>query len=250
MTGSLTVVGLGPGGPAHRTRAAEDAVRDAEIVVGYRSYLAACADLTGPHQKLVAGQLGAEADRAADAVRAAASGARVTLVSSGDAGVYGMAGLALSTATALPVERRPSVRIVPGVTAATAAAALLGAPLARDFACLTLSDLLAPWDAVEARLRAVAAADLVLALYNPRSAGRAWQLGRALEVLAEHRPASTPVGLVTDAGRAGERVELSTLAGVDPTGVGMRTVVIVGCSGTARIGDWLITARSLGTAAP
>lgn len=249
MTGSLTVVGLGPGAPAHRTHAAEDAVRNAEIVIGYRSYLAACADLTGPHQRLVAGPMGAEADRAAGAVHAAAGGARVTLVSSGDAGVYGMASLALSTATALPVERRPAVRIVPGVTAATAAAALLGAPLARDFACLTLSDLLAPWEAVEARLRAVAAADLVLALYNPRSTGRPWQLGRALEVLAEHRTASTPVGLVTDAGRPGERVELSTLGTVDPTAAGMRTVVIVGSSGTTRIGDWLITARSLGTAA-
>jgi precorrin-3B C17-methyltransferase len=241
----LAVVGLGPGDPAHRTRAAEDAVRDADIVVGYSTYLAACADLTSPHQTLVPGAMGAEEQRAVDAVHAAADGARVTLVSSGDAGIYGMAALALTTAAALPAQRRPAVRVVPGVTAAAAAGALLGAPLARDFACVSLSDLLTPWEAVEARLRAVAAADLVLALYNPRSAGRPWQLGRARDVLAEHRPDDTPVGLVTDAGRDGERVELTTLAELDPSRAGMRTVVIIGSSQTTRIGDWLVTARSL-----
>jgi precorrin-3B C17-methyltransferase len=245
VTGTLTVVGLGPGGPAHRTHAAEDAIRNAQVVIGYSSYLAACADLTGPHQTLVPGAMGAEEQRAAEAVHAAADGARVALVSSGDAGIYGMASLALTTAAALPAQRRPVVRVVPGVTAATAAGALLGAPLARDFACISLSDLLVPWDAVEARLRAVAAADLVLALYNPRSAGRPWQLGRARDVLAEHRPGVTPVGLVTAAGRDGERVELTTLAALDPSRAGMRTVIIIGSSQTTRIGDWLITARSL-----
>lgn len=243
--GSLSVVGLGPGGPEHRTRAAEQAVRDAQVVVGYGRYLDACADLTGSHQTLLPGAMGAEADRAVEAVHAAADGARVSLVSSGDAGVYGMASLALRTASELAAARRPAVRVLPGVTAATAAAALLGAPLARDFACLTLSDLLAPWEAVEARVRAVAAADLVLALYNPRSTQRPWQLARALEVLAEHRPGSTPVGLVTDAGRDGEQVALGTLDSVDPAAAGMRTVVIVGSSGTARLGDWLVTAREI-----
>ena len=246
VTGTLTVVGLGPGGPAHRTHAAEDAVRDADVVVGYGPYLAACADLTGPHQTLLPGAMGAEEQRAVDAVHAAA-GARVALVSAGDAGIYGMAALALTTAAALPAQHRPEVRVVPGITAAASAAALLGAPLARDFACVSLSDLLNPWEAVEARLRAVAVADLVLALYNPRSAGRPWQLGRARDVLAEHRPGDTPVGLATDAGRDGERVELTTLAALDPSRAGMRTVVIVGSSHTTRIGDWLVTARSLAT---
>jgi precorrin-3B C17-methyltransferase len=246
VTGLLSVVGLGPGEPAHRTRAAEDAVRDAQVVFGYHAYLTACADLTGPHQSVVPSKIGAEQQRAKDAVRAAARGARVALVSSGDAGVYGMASLALTTAAALPPVRRPSVRVVPGITAAIAAGALLGAPLARDFACLTLSDLLAPWEAVETRLRAVAAAELVLALYNPRSRGRSWQLHRARDVLAEYRPGDTPVGLVTDAGRDGECMELTTLATLDPTRAGMHTVVIVGAAGTSRLGTWLVTARSLG----
>ncbi len=245
MTGRLSIVGLGPGGPAHRTRAAEDAVRDAQVVVGYRSYLAQCSDLTGEHQTLVPGGMGAERQRAADAVAAAVDGFRVALVSSGDAGVYGMASLALAAAAELPVEQRPAVDVVPGVTAATAAAALLGAPLARDFACLTLSDLLAPWEAVEARLRALAATDLALALYNPRSSGRPWQLGRACEVLREHRPDDTPVAVVTDVARDGEQVEVTTLAAMDPETVGMRSTVLVGSSGTLRVGDWLVAAREV-----
>lgn len=246
MTGLLSIVGLGPGNPAHRTRAAEDAVRDAQVVLGYHAYLAACADLTGAGQSVAPSGIGAEQQRAEDAVRAAAGGTRVALVSSGDAGIYGMASLALTTAAALPSARRPSVRVVPGITAAIAAGAQLGAPLARDFACLTLSDLLAPWEAVETRLRAVAAADLVLALYNPRSRGRSWQLHRARDVLAEYRPGDTPVGLVTDAGRDGERAELTTLATLDPARAGMHTVVIIGAAGTIRLGTWLVTARSLG----
>ncbi|MGH3785266.1 MAG: precorrin-3B C(17)-methyltransferase [Pseudonocardiaceae bacterium] len=245
--GMLTVVGLGPGDAAHRTRAAEEAVRDAQIVLGYEAYLTACADLTGPHQCVLPSRIGAEQQRAEYAVDAAAGGARVALVSSGDAGIYGMASSALAVAAALPPGRRPAVRVVPGITAAVAAGALLGAPLARDFACLTLSDVLAPWEAVEARLRAVAAADLVLALYNPRSRGRSWQLGKARDVLAEYRPGDTPVGLVTDAARDGELVELTTLATMDPASAGMHTVVVVGAAGTSRLGDWLVTARSLGT---
>ncbi|HEY3894571.1 MAG TPA: precorrin-3B C(17)-methyltransferase [Pseudonocardiaceae bacterium] len=249
MTGRLSIVGLGPGGPAHRTHAATDAIRDAQIVLGYQRYLRDCADLTGPHQRVLPSGIGAEQQRAEHAVHAAAGGARVAVVSSGDAGIYGMASLALTAAAALPADRRPPVRVVPGITAAVAAGALLGAPLARDFACLTLSDLLAPWAAIEGRLRAVAAADLVLALYNPRSRGRSWQLGRAREVLAEYRPGDTPVGLVTEVGRPGEAVELSTLAGMDPAAAGMHTVVIVGAAGTSRLGDWLVTARSLGAQA-
>ena len=243
--GELLLVGLGPGAPEHRTRAAEDAVRSATVVVGYQRYLEQCADLTGPDQELVAGQMGEEEQRAELAVRRAADGARVALVSTGDIGVYGMAALALRQVAELPAERRPAVQVLPGVTAAAAGAAVLGAPLARDFACLTLSDLLAPWQSVERRLRSLAESGVTLALYNPRSAGRPWQLGRAREVLTEYRSAATPVGLVTDVGRPGQHVELTTLGELDPESVGMNTVVIVGAATTSVLGDWLVTDRGL-----
>lgn len=244
-TGHLALVGLGPGAPEHRTRAAEEAVRAAAVVVGYERYLAQCADLTGPHQRLITGRMGEEEQRATAAVRHAASGVRVAMVSTGDIGVYGMAALALQRIAELPAARRPAVRVVPGVTAAVASAALLGAPLARDFACLTLSDLRAPWELVERRLRALSESGVALALYNPRSAGRPWQLGRTRDVLLEHRPGGTPVGLVTDAGRAGEAVEIATLAGLVTDLVGMNTTVIVGATTTGLVGGWLVTDRGI-----
>lgn len=246
MTGLLTVVGLGPGGVEHRTPAAADAVREADVVLGYAAYVDACADLVRPEQTVVRGKMTEESRRAEQAVELASAGQRVALVSSGDAGVYGMATLALSTAAAMDPSVRPEVKVLPGVTAALASSALAGAPLAHDFACLTLSNLLTPWEEVERRLRAIAAADLALALYNPRSAGRPWQLGRACEVLLEHRDPSTPVALVTDATRAGQQVELTTLGGMDCSTVGMTTTVLVGSSTTQRIGDWLVTPRSAG----
>ena len=242
MTGTLHIVGLGPGSPAHRTPAAADAVRDAEVVVGYGPYVEQCADLLDG-QAVVRGRMGEEGARADEALDRAAAGARVALVSSGDAGIYGMAARTLCRAAALPDAERPAVVVVPGVTAALAAAARLGAPLADDWASLSLSDLHLPWERVEARLAAVAGAGLALALYNPRSRERTWQLDRVLEVLRAHRPDATPVGLVTDAGRPGEVVLRTTLATVDPELVGMRTVVLVAGESGAAAGPWLVAER-------
>ncbi|MCA1656131.1 MAG: precorrin-3B C(17)-methyltransferase, partial [Actinobacteria bacterium] len=199
--GRVRVVGLGPGHARHRTPAAESAVRSADVVIGYGPYVDACSALLSPHQEVVRSPVGEEVVRAKQAVAEADAGRQVALVSSGDAGVYGMASLVLEVAgdAAGGVE----VEVVPGVTAALAGAALLGAPLGHDHAVVSLSDLLTPWEVIEARLRAAAQADLVLALYNPRSRRRTWQLDSAREVLLAHRPPTTPVGLVTDAARPG-----------------------------------------------
>jgi precorrin-3B C17-methyltransferase len=249
MSGVLWIVGLGPGGPAHRTAAAAEAVAAAEVVVGYGPYVEQCADLVRSEQAVVRGRMGEEAARADEALERARAGARVALVSSGDAGVYGMAARTLARAAALPAAQRPEVVVVPGVTAALAAGALLGAPLADDWASLSLSDLQVPWSRVEQRLEAVAAAGLALALYNPRSRERTRQLDRALELLRRHRGPDTSVGLVTDAGRDGERVERTTLADLDPERVTMRTVVIVaGESGTIE-GPWVVGERGREAAA-
>ena len=237
--GHLAVVGLGPGGTAHRTPAAETAVRRAEVVIGYGPYVDACADLLTGAQEVVRSPIGDETVRAKQALAEAVAGRRVALVCSGDAGVYAMASPALEVAVDIDVE----VEVVPGVTAALAAAALLGAPLGHDHAMISLSDLLTPWSAIEARLRAAAAADLVVALYNPRSRGRAWQFDAARAIFLEHRSPATPVGVVTDATRADQSVQLTTLAGVDSGTVGMTTCVIVGSSTTRVVGGRMVTPR-------
>jgi precorrin-3B C17-methyltransferase len=246
MTGTLHIVGLGPGLPEHRTPAAATAVTEAQIVVGYGPYVDQCADLLHHGQHVVRGAMGEEAARADEALSRAAAGVRVALVSSGDAGIYGMAARTLARAVTLPGHCRPAVVVVPGVTAALAAAALLGAPLADDWASLSLSDLHIPWAAVERRLAAVAAAGLALALYNPRSRQRTWQLERVLEVLRTHRGPDTPVGIVTDAARAGQAVARTTLAALDPATVTMRTLLLVAGDSGRLAGDWLVAERGAG----
>jgi precorrin-3B C17-methyltransferase len=220
--GVLFIVGLGPGGPDHRTAAAVRAVMDAEVVVGYGPYVDQCADILDPAQEVVRGAMGEEGARADEALDRAAAGARVALVSSGDAGVYGMAARTLARAAALPAP--PLVEVVPGMTAAQAAGALLGAPFADDFAVLSLSDLQIDWAIVERRTRT-------------------WQLDRVLALLIEARGADTPVALVHDAGREGEAITRATLRTIDPTLVTMRTLLVVAGESTLEVGPWLLALR-------
>lgn len=240
--GHLAVVGLGPGDVAHRTPAAEAAVRRAEVVIGYGPYVDACADLLTAAQEVVRSPIGDETVRAKQAVAEAGAGRRVALVCSGDAGVYAMASLTLEVAGDAGID----VEVVPGVTAALAAGALLGAPLGHDHVIISLSDLLTPWAAIEARLRAAAEADLVVALYNPRSRGRTWQFDAACDILRRRRAPGTPVGVVTDATRPGQSVQVTTLDAIDAGAVGMTTCVIVGSSTTRVIGGRMVTPRGYG----
>ncbi len=233
---TLSIVGLGPGGPEHRTAAASRAVREADVVCGYGPYLDQCADLLD-RQTLVRGRMGEEVERASEAL-ARARHERVALVSSGDAGVHGMAARTLALAADLDVR----VEVIPGVTAALAAAARLGAPLADDWATLSLSDLRVPWAVVERRLAAVAAAGLALALYNPASRTRSFS--RALEVLRVHRAPDTPVAVVTDVARDGESIATATLATLDAAAVTMRSLVLVAGDSGAWAGPWLVGMRS------
>jgi precorrin-3B C17-methyltransferase len=243
MTGTLHIVGLGPGGPEHRTPAARAAVAQAAVVVGYGPYVDQCADLLHGGHEVVRGQMGEEPTRADEALDRASAGARVALVSSGDAGVYGMAARTLARAARLADAERPAVTVVPGVTAALAAGALLGAPLADDWASLSLSDLHVPWAEVERRLEAVASAGIALALYNPRSRARIGQFDRAIALLRRHRGDGAVVALVTDAGREGERVEHTTLGALDPERVGMRTLVLVAGQSGRLVGPWIVAER-------
>ncbi len=238
--GHLAVVGLGPGAPAWRTPAAASAVRHADVVVGYGPYVDLAGELLGTHHTVVRSPIGAERARVSEALRRAAGGERVALVCSGDPGIYAMASLVCELA---PAHGDPPVTIVPGVTAALAAAAVLGAPLGHDHAAVSLSDLLTPWAVIEQRLRAVAEGDFTVSLYNPRSKRRIVQLDRALEILAAHRPPNTPAAIVTDVGRPAQRVVRTTLADFDPEQVDMLSLVVVGSSTTRWQGDRMVTPR-------
>jgi precorrin-3B C17-methyltransferase len=175
-------------------------------------------------------------------VAAASAGGRVALVSSGDAGIYGMAALAIDEARAMG-EGAPHLVVVPGVTAASAAGALLGAPLAVDFACLSLSDLLVPRAELLSRLQALAATDIVLVLYNPAARSRREPWEAAVAALQSHRDPQTPVAAVRRAYREGQEVVLSEVGRMQGLAVDMETVVVVGSRRTRRHGDWLYTLR-------
>jgi cobalt-precorrin 5A hydrolase / precorrin-3B C17-methyltransferase len=238
--GHLSVIGLGPGLPLHRTPAASMAVRNAQVLIGFNLYVDQCEDLITAHHEVIRSPIGAEAERCRLALARAAAGDQVALVCSGDSGVFAMASLVLELA---PEYGNPPIDVVPGVTAALAAAAVLGAPLGHDHAAISLSDLMTPWTAIEKRLQAVAEADLVVTLYNPRSLKRTWQLERAFEILRAYRPASTPVGLVTDVGRPTQRIVRTTLAEADAQLVDMLTCVVIGASSTRDINGLMVTPR-------
>lgn len=231
MTGRLVVVGLGPGNPRQTTPQARDAVAAATDLFGYGPYVERI-DLL-PHQTRHASDNREEIARAGAALAMAAQGRHVAVVSGGDAGVFAMAAAVCEAIEHGPAEwRAVDLEIVPGVTAMLAVAARIGAPLGHDFCAISLSDNLKPWDLIEARLRAVAAAGLVIALYNPISRARPWQLGRAFAILRERLPASTPVVFGRAAGRPDERMAVVALADADAAGADMATCVIVGSAET------------------
>lgn len=221
------------------TPAAEAALRAADVVVGYRPYLKLVADLIDGERTIGSGMRG-EVERATLAVEAAMGGAAVAVISTGDAGIYGMAGLVLEI---LPKETEVEVEIVPGITAASAAASCVGAPLMNDFAVISLSDLLTPLSRIEQRLAGAIAGDFVIALYNPRSSRRTEPLRRALVLLRRSRPGDTPVGVVRDALREAQSATITTLDKLDEAVVDMRTIIIVGNSATVVRGGRMVTAR-------
>jgi precorrin-3B C17-methyltransferase len=232
---------VGPGSERHLTPAARQALEEAEVIVGYRTYLG----FLGPYlagREVVATGMTEEVARCREAIRRAEAGRRVALVCGGDPGVYGLASLVLELLAAREGPELP-VEIVPGMTAALAAAAVLGAPLGHDFAVISLSDRLTPWEVIEKRLRLAAKADLVLALYNPRSHGRQEQLVRARQILLEYRQPQTPVGVVQNAARCGERWWVSDLEGFINLPIDMATTVIVGSRQTRVLGGRMVTPR-------
>ncbi|MGH3309259.1 MAG: precorrin-3B C(17)-methyltransferase [Streptomyces sp.] len=236
--GRLSVVGIGPGARDLLTPRARAELRRASVLVGLDQYVEQIRDLLRPGTRVLESGLGAEELRARTAVAEARAGHSVALIGSGDAGVYAMASPALAEATG-----EIDVVGVPGVTAALAAAAVLGAPLGHDHVSISLSDLHTPWEVIEHRVRAAAESDIVVTFYNPRSRGRDWQLPKALGILAEHRTPRTPVGVVRAASRPDEHATLTTLGALDPATVDMMTVVTVGNTATRAIAGRMVTPR-------
>ncbi|MGW4287180.1 precorrin-2 C(20)-methyltransferase [Streptomyces sp. NPDC004673] len=230
--GEVTVVGTGPAGPLWLTPESRGALADADDLVGYTTYLERVP--VRPGQARHGSDNRVEAERAEFALQLARRGRRVAVVSGGDPGVFAMATAVLEVASQ-PEYHDVPVRVLPGVTAANAAAARVGAPLGHDYATISLSDRLKPWEIVEERLRAAASADLVLALYNPGSRSRTWQVGRARDLLLEYRDPRTPVVVARDVGGPEERVSIVRLGELDPAVVDMRTVLLVGSSRTVAV---------------
>jgi len=234
VSGRLAVVGLGPGDARYLTPEAADALADAEALYGYTPYLDRVPERAG--QIRHGSDNREERLRAAAALRHAAQGARVAIVSGGDPGVFAMAAAVCEEIETGPESWRAlDLVVVPGITAMLAVAARIGAPLGHDFCALSLSDNLKPWDLVERRLDAAAGAGFVIALYNPVSRARPWQLGAALERLRRHLPPSTPIVFGRAAGRLDEAINVTTLATADTVSADMATLIIVGSRETRTI---------------
>ena len=241
--GELHLVGSGPGRLDLLSADARRALARATVWVGYSLYLDLLEPLRRPDQLRREGRLTEERARCREALELAQAGLRVALISSGDSGIYGMAGLALELWLQQPRQNRPAFVVHPGLSALQLAAARAGAPLMHDFCTISLSDRLTPWAVIERRLRAAAAGDFVVALYNPRSQGRDWQLQRALELLGQERPASTPVVIARQLGRRDERVSLHNLGALPVEQVDMLTLLLIGNSSSLMRDGVMVTPR-------
>jgi precorrin-3B C17-methyltransferase len=250
VTGLLTVVGLGPGDPRFLTPAAAEALGEATDLVGYGPYLDRAPERPGQRRHPSDNRV--EVDRARFALDLAAGGARVAVVSGGDPGVFAMAAAVFEALEAGdPAWRDLDIRVEPGITAMLAAAARAGAPLGGDFCALSLSDNLKPWEVIDARLRAVLGADFVVALYNPISRARPWQLGAAFDLARGIREPATPVILARAVGRPDEHIRTMALSDADPGEADMSTLVIIGASTTRLVergtgAPYVYTPRSYG----
>lgn len=244
--GKIIIVGTGPGSLEHITPAARKAIEQADVIVGYGTYLDLIKELL-QGKEVVSTGMTQEVDRCRKAIDIAREGKTVAIVSGGDPGVYGMAGLAFELLRSQNSEDQKNselnIEVIPGISALNAAASRLGAPLMHDFACISLSDRLTPWELIEKRLHAAADADFVIVLYNPRSKGRAGHLGKAKDIILKHRKASTIVGIVKGAMREHETVIVTDLEHMQESDVDMQTTVIIGNSKTFVWNDFMVTPR-------
>ena len=235
----IYVIGIGPGAYDQMTGKAIRAMNESDAIIGYTVYVDLVKD-TFPDKEFLTTPMKKEVDRCVLAFEEAMKGKRVSMICSGDAGVYGMAGLMYEVGVNYP---ETELEIIPGVTAATGGAAVLGAPLIHDFCLISLSDLLTPWEKIEARLLAAAQADFVICLYNPRSKGRPDYLKEACERIMKYRPPETVCGVASSIGRDGEEMKVMSLKELADYPADMFTTVFIGKTSTVKIGKWMVTPR-------
>lgn len=234
----LYVIGIGPGGTDHMSQLAIKALEESDVIVGYAPYLDYVKDFI-KDKETFSSQMGGEIKRCKKAIELAQEGKTVSIISTGDAGLYGMAGPIYELASGLDID----IQVVPGITSAFSAAAELGSPIMHDAALISLSDLMTPWDLILKRVELASEADFVICLYNPRSKGRPDHLSQALEKILLHKSLDTPVGLVKNSGRDGNQVRVATIRDLDVEEVDMHTVLIIGNQATYIEDGKIITPR-------
>ncbi len=240
----LYIIGIGPGGVGSITGDAIAALNDSDVITSYTPYLEYIRDVVDlDAAEVYTSGMTKEIERCTYAVQSAASGKTTSIISTGDAGLYGMAGPCYEIAEELGLTREIEIVVIPGVSAIFAAAAELGAPLMHDTAIISLSDLLTPLELIKKRLALAAEGDFVIGLYNPRSKSRPHYLKMAMELISEHRPGKTPVGIVKNAGRSGIEITITDIESIDYEIVDMLSLVIIGNSSTRIIDGKMVTPR-------
>ena len=235
--GKIYIVGIGPGKKENMTFRAYEAMENSDIIVGYKTYVDLVKEYY-PGKEMKSSAMTKEVDRCTEVLELARQGKTVSLISSGDAGVYGMAGIMLEIA-----DEDMEVEVIPGITATNAAAAIAGAPRMHDYATISLSDLLTDWELIKKRLELAAQGDFVVSIYNPKSRGRVTQIEEAREIMMKYKPKSTPVAIVRNAGREDERYILTTLEKMLNHEIDMLTIVLIGNSNTFVKNGKIITPR-------
>lgn len=237
------MVGIGPGDIEHLSYKAYRTLREAEVIVGYDTYIELIREIISPGQEIVSTGMTQELARCTEAIKYAAAGKKVAVVSGGDAGIYGMAGVVLELIYKMRVQEKVAYEVIPGISAVNAAAASLGAPLMHDFAVISLSDLLTPWEKIKERVAYAARGDFVLALYNPKSTKRVWQIEEVREILLKYRSAHTPVGIVRNAKRANEQTIVTNLDEFTGQPIDMFSLVLIGNTQTYVLDGKIVTPR-------
>lgn len=240
--GKISIVGLGPGNLQDISPRARSAIESAEIIAGYKTYINLIPELTAG-KKIIATAMMQEIERAELAIQEAQKNLPVAVISSGDAGIYGMAGLVIEKILDLPENLQPKFEVIAGISAVNSAAAILGAPLMHDFAVISLSDLMTDWQLIKKRVECAAAGDFVIALYNPKSKKRIKNIEEVQEILLKYKNKNTPVGIVTNAGREGETKIISTLENFTREEINMFSLVLIGNSKTFVKNNFMITPR-------